>query len=104
MDNGTKSEMDMQEEEEEAASVAAAADAEVITTPEGGRDESDSLRSLLDAEEGDAEAEDEDENEAVASVEDDPVRAMVAVRRKENKFVRCIILIYIYLEIGNPAK
>ena len=64
------------------------------------------MRSLLDAEEGEAEAEDEDEdeNEAVASVEDDPVRAMVAVRRKENKFVRCIILIYIYLEIGNPAK
>ena len=56
------------------------------------------MRSLLDAEEGEAEAEDEDEdeNEAVASVEDDPVRAMVAVRRKENKFVRCIILIYIY--------
>ena len=86
MDKGTKSEMDMEEEEEDAvASVAAAADAEAGTTPEGGRDGSDSLRSLLDAEEGEA----EEEDEAVASVEDDPVRAMVVVRRKENKLVRC---------------
>ena len=84
-----------------------AADAEAVTTSEGGRDESDSLRSLLDAEEGEAEA--EDENEAAASVEDDPVRAMFVVRRKENKLVRCVLFLFtifilLYLEIGNPAK
>ena len=87
MDNGTKSEMDMEDEyEDAAASVVTAADAEAGTTPEGGRDGSDNtLWSLLDAEEGEA----EEEDEAVASVEDDPVRAMVVVRRKENKLVRC---------------
>ena len=79
--------MDMEEEEEEeaaaAAADAAAAAVEAIATPDGGRDGfDDALWLLLDAEEGEA----EEEEETAASVEDDPVRAMVSVRRNEPIF------------------
>ena len=62
---------------------AAAADAEVITTPEGERDGSESfwllLLLLLDAKVDEAEV---DEAE-VDAAEDDPVCAMVAMRRNK---------------------